>query len=746
MDTHDVSKVSTYFPYLRNHRQTLQHAQSRKGQRPKTTKSRDELIMQFMFRQMMSNNTPVGRNAIRSSFVPPAYTPCVTALSDLRKVMIKDLTLENHHRGSYLLVRAVTPTDTMTAVMVIVEDEEADVLMLQLYNQEKGLVADGRLVEGTVVIVKEPYLKVMSDGDYGLRVDHLSDVTFVPGHDPRVPPSWRQQLTENDASSNSWKTNGNNHFNKASYHLAIDCYSQALHSSPTVDEALTIKLNRALSFLRSHQFEAALRDLEMALSGSKPSEKALFRKSQALYHLQRFPESCKTHQVLSKEYPGNTTAKSEFSRANARLAEQQSGKYQFKRLQLEAKRRNPPLLDHATYIGPVAVKPTEYWGRGLFTTNAVKAGGLLFCEKAFAHAFHDSNDSSQSLAILINAQKDTMTMGTQADLISLIAQKLYKNPSLMSTFTDLYHGAYKPVTVLEVDNAPVVDTFLIERIMALNCFGCPLSSREAHIRGMRQTQSDTDKQFNSCGVWALASYINHSCYSNARRAFIGDMMIVRAARDLPANTEITFSYKSPLNNVSKEKPVDHRHWGFKCSCIICQDLLATANSTLTKRKTLMVNVHKAFKPRKPDSAKIESILSTLEETYRQPASEVPRFGIWNAYLTLAMLHESRGQSQKAVEFTLKALESLGYIVEGGHLPHKPGTPLRVKKWGLMTDELVRCWMALSNAYLDAAPDLMAQAAGYARLTYRICVGEDETFGDTYSHLSQRVDGFLSTAK
>ena len=49
-------------------------------------------------------------------------------------------------------------------------------------------------------------------------------------------------------------------------------------------------------------------------------------------------------------------------------------------------------------------------------------------------------------------------MGTQADLIALIAQKLYKSPSLVSIFTDLYHGSYNPVDVAEVDGTPVVDT------------------------------------------------------------------------------------------------------------------------------------------------------------------------------------------------------------------------------------------------------------------------------------------------
>lgn len=196
----------------------------------------------------------------------------------------------------------------------------------------------------------------------------------------------------------------------------------------------------------------------MTLSNNGSSEKALFRKSQALYHLQRFGESCEVHELLSKEYPNNTTAKKEFDRATARLAEGQSGEYPFKQLQREAAKRRPPRLDRATYIGPVSVRPTESCGRGLFTTEAVRAGDLLFCEKAFAHAFHDEHGDSSKISLLMNTETQTMTMGSQAELISLIVQKLYKNPSLMSTFTDLYRGSYTSLDTSEVDGRPVVDT------------------------------------------------------------------------------------------------------------------------------------------------------------------------------------------------------------------------------------------------------------------------------------------------
>ncbi|KAK2765676.1 hypothetical protein FQN54_008532 [Arachnomyces sp. PD_36] len=712
MDTHDVSDVPEYLQLLRGHQNTLRKAQSRKGQRPRPTKSRDEIIMQFQFRQMMKGNTPMGGNLISSSFVPPAYTPCITPLEDLEKAMIKDLTLETHHRGSYLLLTAVTSTDVMTAVMVIVEDEERNVLMLQLYNQANEFSADSHISQGTVIIVKEPYLKVMSDGDYGLRVDHLSDVVFIPEYDSRVPLHWRQQGIEEKRTADDWKTRGNGFFNEAGYHFAVECYSKALDSSPTDDEAITIKLNRALTFLKTHQFDAALRDLDIASTGPKPSEKALFRKSQGLYCLRRFRESCDVHAVLSREYPENSAAKGEFARAMARLTEQESGKYQFKRLQLEARKIRPPKLDHATYIGPVAVRPTESRGRGLFTTEAVKAGDLLFCEKAFAYAFYDSDDANKALPLLINAQTEAMTMGSQAELIEKIVQEIYKNPSRMSMFTGLYHGSYEPVSVTEVDDKPVVDTFLAERIMSLNCFGCPTSSRKSHMRLLKEEAQPENRveKFHSCG-------------------------------DLAPNTEITFWYRSPLDNKSNETHMDLKHWGFKCSCVICQDRQATVKADLTMRTKLRADMLKLFQNGKRSSpAKLEALLSRFAETYTQPAPDVPRLGMWDPYLALSRMYAAYNQPQKAIDFTLKTLESLGYIIKGGNLPHTSGMPLLVEKWGLITDSLVGCWMGLSNAYREVAPGLADQAEKYARITYRVCVGEDETFDETYS--SERPNGPL----
>jgi hypothetical protein len=178
MDVHGVSGNPHFFELFLKQKQSLRDALSYKGQQSKGRKSRDELIHQFRFGLMMRQGRADSNNFyIRSSHVPPAYTPCSSPLCELTKVMIKDLLPETHHRGTYLLLCSITPPDIMTAVMSIAEDEKKDVLMLALHHRvpENERAMEEILGEGTILIVKEPYLKLMSDGDYGIRIDHLSN-------------------------------------------------------------------------------------------------------------------------------------------------------------------------------------------------------------------------------------------------------------------------------------------------------------------------------------------------------------------------------------------------------------------------------------------------------------------------------------------------------------------------------------------------------------------------------------------
>lgn len=210
------------------------------------------------------------------------------------------------------------------------------------------------------------------------------------------------------------------------------------------------------------------------------------------------------------------------------------------------------------------------------------------------------------------------------------------------------------------------------------------------------------------------------------------MMILRASQDLEANTEITMWYKPPLKN-DKQHPTGFKHWGFECKCALCEGFKATEPNTLTKRKTLTESLWEAFeKYKSADIARIEKYIKVLEKTYTQPATTLPRLCIWDPCLALSQTYESQMKPVKAIEWGLKGMEALGFIIEGGAVPRSSEAPLLIKHWGMMEDELIGPWLVLSRAYRTVAPCLEAAAMGYAKTCYRICVGEAETFEQTYA--------------
>ena len=235
MDTHDVSGSDQYFQLLARQKEILNAARARQGERPKDRRSREELVANFMtqhtIQQMKQINTR-DATGIYSSFVPPPYPPSIAPLGELKQTFIKDLQLETHHRGNYLLVRSITPPNRMTAIMAIVVDEREDAVMLQLYQQDdkNDRPATSVIKQNDVFFIKEPYFKVMADGEYGLRIDHLSDLVCVRAGDERLPMQWAPRIFDVGKTADDWKLEGNNAMRGHQYWIAIERYVFAPHA------------------------------------------------------------------------------------------------------------------------------------------------------------------------------------------------------------------------------------------------------------------------------------------------------------------------------------------------------------------------------------------------------------------------------------------------------------------------------------------------------------------------------------
>jgi hypothetical protein len=206
-----------------------------------------------------------------------------------------------------------------------------------------------------------------------------------------------------------------------------------------------------------------LEDVSFIPELEKRSQKALYRGALALYELQRYGEAIDMLQILVQNFPESAPGRHELSRAQLRLAEQKTGNYDFTRIHKATKLR-PPRIDCATFKGPIEIRETEGCGRGLFTIKPVKAGELLLCEKTFAYCFATPAEetkvagSMSHTSIFLDVPAERVTLGTEADLIRNCSRKLARNPSLNSSFRDLYHGSYKAVPSVTSDGMAVVDT------------------------------------------------------------------------------------------------------------------------------------------------------------------------------------------------------------------------------------------------------------------------------------------------
>lgn len=210
-------------------------------------------------------------------------------------------------------------------------------------------------------------------------------------------------------------------------------------------------------------------------------------------------------------------------------------------------------------------------------------------------------------------------------------------------------------------------------------------------------------------------------------------MIVRASRDMEASTEITFWYHSPDGMSTKDLLEKHKHWGFVCGCAICLDARATDAVVVGKRRKLIEHLKRVFDSsalRRAETRKIEKLLDALNQTYTQPAQDVPRLLVWDPQLALTRIYVQQNKAGKSMEAAVKVLTSLGFVLVGADSSH---TRFAVVRWGLLMDYLlVETFLHIRTAFAAiGAKEDSERAEEYARTTYKIKVGEDASFDATY---------------
>lgn len=414
---------------------------------------------------------------VHYAFLSEPYLPSFAPLRDLTTISVTTLTSEKHHRGQYVVLRALLPACRISfAIELIAEDEDGSLVMIDYCHQEDEAAQKAANIfpKDSICIIKEPYYAVSAEGLYHIKVDHVSDLMMIPVDDTRVPAPWRSSFTMLGVTAEGSKSKGNAAMKAGDYNVALDHYAAALKCALASEEIVPLELNLCLAHLRLGRYDAGLGDAKAALDilqlpaghlGSMTTaqiqalwkEKCLYRQSRCLYELGKFGDSARALTALLRESPQNEDAVRQFKRAMTRVKEERLGIYPFQEMHRSAD-EIPPALDNATFIGPIKIQDSKGRGRGLFAVRDVEPGELLICEKAFSFVYADNESAMLSPKILINPYNDDAAIGPSAQMIAYIAQKLFRNPSQISAVTALHAGSYEPTKETEVDGNPIIDT------------------------------------------------------------------------------------------------------------------------------------------------------------------------------------------------------------------------------------------------------------------------------------------------
>ena len=179
------------------------------------------------------------------------------------------------------------------------------------------------------------------------------------------------------------------------------------------------------------------------------------------------------------------------------------------------------------------------------------------------------------------------------------------------------------------------------RIMLKNCFGCPrLSFVDGRPGDLFREKTEVEKMVTQVspsgtaggsGVWIMPSYINHSCWPNSVRSFLGNLLIVRAARDIPAGEEITMTYIENESGVQERQKASYSGWDFSCECTLCEIETAESQEIQSKRQGLVekalkfkVYLNQSVQKTNSGITPMITLIKGIEATYSMPEFIHPR--------------------------------------------------------------------------------------------------------------------------
>lgn len=220
--------------------------------------------------------------------------------------------------------------------------------------------------------------------------------------------------------------------------------------------------------------------------------------------------------------------------------------------------------------------------------------------------------------------------------------------------------------------------------------------------------------------------MNHGCLPNSVRTFIGDILLLRASRDIAEGEEILSQYVSPELKYEDRQRGFRGTWGFTCDCGLCTfdknigaELEGKRMAIFEELKGMAQKLGKT--PTVTALKKFARRIRDLEALYdAEIAAESPCLCLVHPTLFLTEAWRALKHGDRMIESATKLLRYFGIVtrIQGGEFEV-------LKNSGLVNVETVRALKYMTEGYeAKGQASLASQIDSLARLWFKVITGAD----------------------
>ncbi|KDQ09024.1 hypothetical protein BOTBODRAFT_179360 [Botryobasidium botryosum FD-172 SS1] len=502
-------------------------------------------------------------------------------------------------------------TRALTKTNFCAEDPQGRVHQIHVhrfpgFDRATTAVVDTVFPLGTLLAIREPPVRQFLSGTGVIQVDSPSDIIFVRPWDailrditwnPLFPAPVHPHLPQTAAQ---WKAWGNVHFGDGQYYAAAVAYSKGLELDST---AYILLLNRAAAYIHLGYFEAALTDTANVMTVAHISEderiKAIYRGAQAQYGVCRYKLALEQFaRCLAVAPQLEPNLQGWVMRCHDRIRESEKGEYDWVGMFNDALIPGQK-VEAADFVGPIKItQSSRGGGRGIVATRSISVGELLVVSQPLVSAFpHEFAGLDYELgANFITMQADGQC---RQALISRLIAKITGNPKLYPIVTALYAGPTFPAPPPQLpspspDIPPLSNPLQFEVDMDVNLLEHICTYNAFYLKDVTKTTSYCAKTrdffYLPSALYLLPSLFNHACSANATWHHFGDIMVIRAARNLTEGEEITLSYISGPGDTFLSRQAELALHTTSCDCEECQADRADGEEIYVRRASLDIQL------------------------------------------------------------------------------------------------------------------------------------------------------------